>query len=219
MIDSFVEEIKEEPIIFERKRAVMVKQSLKKNASEKLKLVGSNFNHQFVKRSSLLIELPEDIEHHDEEVERKPVKNPHTKLEKRAQSTIGYSTPTTVKSDTSIIISNKNVIPIKKIEILDTQTAKAISQKSFLLDLKELLLNYIEYNNLFYAKEYMAKSTLLSTQNESANVVKALNTPRIKTPLKAKKNDDFVVITNWKEGTISFRHTVNSTKNVNNIKS
>lgn len=97
------------------------------------KLDKMNFNHKITKRPSTTSLI--QTEHIDEI----PISRP---VEKRPQSAINESVKTAAV-----------VKPAPK--PMDTQTAKILTHKSFLIDLRDLLQNYIEYNGLFRGKEDM----------------------------------------------------------------
>lgn len=97
------------------------------------KLDKMNFNHKITKRPSTT-SLIETTEHIDDI----PISRP---VEKRPQTAINES------------VKKEVVKPAPK--PMDTQTAKILTHKSFLIDLRDLLQNYIEYNGLFRGKEDM----------------------------------------------------------------
>jgi hypothetical protein len=63
--------------------------------------------------------------------------------------------------------------PIHSETILDKDKAKLLTPKSFIITLKDLLANLIEYNSLFYAKEYMLDNSTKTRQKRSKETPEA----------------------------------------------
>lgn len=114
---------------------------------------GSNFNHVMSsKRSSSETVLSEIVEKQNE---TKDQASTSRHLRRVQTATARSSTATAAAAGAAAATAAASSSLLSPRNPMDVQTARALSQKSFLLELKDLMQNYIDYNGLFVGKEKM----------------------------------------------------------------